>query len=401
VKLLFSDPSFSFELIRTMGHAPYRGADIGECLVTAERIVDGDVESWYREWMKTARRVHAEAERAANGGHAVSARNAFLRASNYFRAAEFYLHVDPSDTRILETWRASRDTFASAAALLPHPAEPVEIPYEGTTLSGHLYLVDDSPTPRPTVIFHGGIDSTLEELYCAGAAAAIERGYNCLAFTGPGQGRSIREQRLVFRPDWERVVSPVIDFALTQPQIDARKIALLGWSYGGYLAPRAAAFEPRLAALIAWDGVYDNYASAQRMIPPALRADLDQTLSEDPSRLDKPLFEMMAHSTGLNWAFTHGMWVFGVDSPGEVIATGRDYHLRDVARLIQCPTLICEAADDAYYPGQPEQLFAALTCPRKDLVSLTTDQGAGEHCHVGAHTLLHQTVFDWLDDVFA
>ena len=274
---LFADETFWFEWLRTVGHAPYGAADIGECLATAARIADGDFESWHQAWYRTAERIGADAARSEAAGHAVSARSAYLRASNYYRAAEFFLHDVAPDPRMLPTWRASRDAFARAAALLPHPAEAVEIPYEGTSLSGYFFRVDDAPSPRPTLIFHGGFDSTLEELYPAAGAAAIARGYHCLAFAGPGQGRAIREQGLPFRPDWEQVVMPVVDFALSRPEVDPRRLALLGWSYGGYLAPRAAAFEPRLAALIAWDGIYDNFAAARRMMP-----DIDRILDGTP-----------------------------------------------------------------------------------------------------------------------
>jgi len=106
----------------------------------------------------------------------------------------------------------------------------------------------------------------------------------------------------------------------------------------------------------------------------------------------------MASSLGARWAFTHGMWAFCVASPGELIALGRDYHLRCIAERIRCPTLVCEADADPFWQGQPEQLFAALTCP-KTLLRFTTEEGAGAHCHVGAHTLFHQRAFDWLDDV--
>lgn len=392
---IFNDETFWFEWLRTVGHTAYGAADIGECLVTASRIAEGDFESWHREWFRTAERVRGIAEAADAGGHRASACAAWLRASNYYRAAEFFLHDATPDPRALPVWRASRDAFARAAVLLPHPAEPVEVPYEGTTLSGYFFRVDDVALPRPTIVFHGGFDSTLEELYPAAGAAAIARGYNILAFAGPGQGRAIREQGLSFRSDWDKVVTPVIDFALERPEVDPARIALLGWSYGGYLAPRAAAFEHRLAALIAWDGIYDNFASAREMVP-----DIEETLNADPRQLDPSLREMMASSTAFRWAFTNGMWVFGVDSPGEVLAAQRDYHLRGMAEQITCPALVCEAADDQYYPGQPQQLYAALTCP-KAFISFTSDEGAGEHCHVGAHTLFHQRAFDWLDDVFA
>jgi alpha-beta hydrolase superfamily lysophospholipase len=113
-------------------------------------------------------------------------------------------------------------------------------PYEDTTLPGYLFLVDDSGTPRPTLLYHGGYDSTLEENYFALAAGALRRGYNVIAFDGPGQGSTVREQGLHFRPDWEAVVTPVVDFALTVPEVDAERLVLVGTSLGGILVGKNA-----------------------------------------------------------------------------------------------------------------------------------------------------------------
>jgi alpha-beta hydrolase superfamily lysophospholipase len=76
----------------------------------------------------------------------------------------------------------------------------------------------------------------------------LERGYNCLTFEGPGQGGVIRKQNIPFRYDWEKVVTPVLDYAFSREKIvDPNRIALMGISMGGYLAARAAAFEDRIA----------------------------------------------------------------------------------------------------------------------------------------------------------
>jgi Esterase FrsA-like len=239
MKIAFQDPTFSLQLLRTISETYYKGADIGECLSTAYRIKEGDFESWYQEWLKTAKRVNKYADESLAAGHTVSARDAYLRACNYYRTAEFLL-IDPIDPRIQTTWGKSKECFSKAANLFSPPFESIEIPYEGTTtLPGYFYGADNDSnkkTPRPTLIAHGGFDSTLEELYTFAAAPALERGYNCLTFEGPGQGGVIRKQKIPFRYDWEKVVSPVVDYALSRTQqVDPKHIALMGISMGGYI----------------------------------------------------------------------------------------------------------------------------------------------------------------------
>jgi hypothetical protein len=139
MKIVFNDPTFSSQLLRAIGETYYRGADIGECLSTAYRIKEGDFESWHTEWLKTAKRIHSYADECLAKGHTISARDAYLRASNYYRVAEFLL-IDPHDPRIQTTWRNCKECFSKAAALFPFRVESIEIPYEGgVTLPGYFY----------------------------------------------------------------------------------------------------------------------------------------------------------------------------------------------------------------------------------------------------------------------
>jgi pimeloyl-ACP methyl ester carboxylesterase len=208
-------------------------------------------------------------------GHLESAREAYLRASTYFRTAEFYLHGDPGGPRILSESRASQQAYAEAAKLTGPTWEPVQIPYEGRTLPGYFYKVDNSDKPRPTLIFFGGFDSSLEELFYFGGAPAVRRGYNCLTFDGPGQGAPIREQKRPFRYDWEAVVIPAVDYALTRPDVDGANLALKGTSLGGYFAARAVAFEHRPRVAIFFDGLYDFHESLRGAMPKEAIAALD------------------------------------------------------------------------------------------------------------------------------
>lgn len=215
MKLIFQDQNFSYNLLRTVGHSVYGGADLGECVATALRIEDGNHEQWYIEWRKTAERVHSHANDSLQQGNSTSARQAYLRASNYYRTAEFFLHSDLRDARILNTWGHSESCFQKAVPFFTPQIESVQIPYEQTSLPGYFYRCTVDLQVRPTVIFFPGFDSTLEELHFFGAAAATAQGYHCLTFAGPGQGSVIRQQALPFRPDWEVVLAPVVDYLLT------------------------------------------------------------------------------------------------------------------------------------------------------------------------------------------
>ncbi len=277
MKFLFEDESFSFETLRTAGFANYAGADLGEVLVTARAIPEGDETAWLMQWEATATRVARIGESSLAAGHRISAREALFRASNYYRSAEFFKRANPADDAdVARLSSRSTQTFIQAAKLLDTPFETVEIAYEGGMLPGYLFLVDNSGEPRPTVIYNNGFDSIQEESYFAIGAAALRRGYNVLAFDGPGQGAAIRKSKLTFRHDWEAVVTPVIDFALTRREVAPDKIALFGYSLGGYLVARAAAFDRRAAAIILDDGVLDFYAAFQHILPPFLLSWIDE-----------------------------------------------------------------------------------------------------------------------------
>ncbi len=397
MKAVFDDPQFSFQMLRALGSATYGGSDIGECLSTGYRITEGDFESWYSEWNRTAERLNAFADECMESGRSVSAREAYLRASNYYRLAEFYLHGDPSDTRINDLSGKSLDCFARFRRLDPTLVEVVKIPYEGTTLPGNFYPVDDSGEQRPTLIVMTGFDGTMEELY-ANAKGAVARGINCLAFEGPGQGKVIREQGLTFRPDWEKVVTPVLDYALSRPDVDPKKVALLGISFGGYLAPRAAAFDHRFAALIANGGVYNFIGSR---VPPDMTMEQFLAMARDyPDDMDKGVWEAAKTKPEMRWGVENGMFTFGASSPSEWFIKASEYTMEGIADKITCPTLIIDSESDQSFPGEARKLYDALTCP-KTWMLFTAEEGAEEHCQIGAGLLSGEKILNWLEDTFA
>ena len=283
--LALSDDLLDAQSLRALGAMSAGGADAGEVLVTAQACADGSLETWFAEWSALAARVRAAADTDLAAGRTTSARSGYLRATTYDRTAGLMLMGAPTDPRMREAYRRQRESFRAAARLLPHSVEEIAVPYEGTTLPGYFLRPAGDSRPRPTLILLNGYDGTCEELYFFNGAAAVARGYNAVMFDGPGQGAALLEQGLTLRHDWEAVVTPVVDFLVGRADVDPVAIALMGLSLGGYLAPRAAAYEHRLAACIADCGSYDMYAAALQRIPGLLSAGIDtrRAFADTPS----------------------------------------------------------------------------------------------------------------------
>jgi alpha-beta hydrolase superfamily lysophospholipase len=400
-RLLFpTDDTFWFEISRAFGSAEYGAALFGEVLAAATNIVEGDFQSWYVAFNTLADRIANEAEAQFARGHTASARDSYLRASNYYFASEFFLHGEPTDPRIARAYRLCVANYKKAGSLFEPPIAPVDIPYEGTHLPGYLHRPDRSDSPKPTIIIHTGFDGSAEEMHVMGARAGVERGYNVLAFDGPGQYGALHAQGLVFRPDWEKVIGPVVDFLLARPDVDTRHIVLIGISLGGVLAPRAAAFEPRLAALVANDGIYDFATSLLGAVPAERREGfVDAVRAPEAPEIDQFFAAQLTGADSTRWVLQHGMWATGSSTPREFMRKMLDYNLRNgVAERITCPTLVCSAEGDLATKGQPEELFAHLTSAKKQLIHFTNSEGAGAHTEIGASRLALGRIFDWLDE---
>jgi pimeloyl-ACP methyl ester carboxylesterase len=394
VTSVFRDALFNAQWLRTAGHSSSGGAEIGECFAAADRIREADTESWYRAWNELGANLLGRAQESARGGHHASALSGYLRAANYFRAAYTFLMGAPLDPRVVAAYRRQRAAFEAATEFMRPGARRVTIPYGSASLHGYLFRAADDGVPRPTLIITGGYDSTAEELYFFSGAAAVARGYTCIVFDGPGQGAAIIEDRAIFRPDWESVIGPVLDFALARREVAPAKIALLGVSFGGYLAPPAASGEPRLAACIADPGEFALLEELRSRLPSFIARELPDGSPLVLALLDFILRRKMRHPTA-GWALRRALWVHGVDSPLGYVRLTQDYSLEGRVAQIKCPTLICRAAADEI-GVTARRLYAALVSD-KTFLEFTSAQGAAAHCEAGARSVFNERAFDWLD----
>jgi len=389
-----------------LAYIPYGGADFGEILAVAHAVGDGDDSAFHDAWTAAAERFRAEAEAALAADRRDSARELLLRASCFYAKAYHPLFGEPVDERLLSGYRKQIAAFDQAMSLSGTPGRPgrpvtrQRIPFDATTLPAYLIPAERFPDEkRPLLILTNGYDATVTDLYFASAVAASRRGYHCLLFDGPGQGEMLFEHGMHLRPDWENVVRAVVDFAIRQPIVDPQRIALAGWSLGGYLAPRAASGEHRLAACIADPGQW-SVAEGFRAATIRLGASPEDVV--DMGQIDDALLARMekqiAQDRQLTWSVVQrGFWVNGTDNLRDYLRSVETFTLDGRAESIRCPTLLTLAERDPL-TRSTEALFNRLTCP-KELIRFAAAEGAGDHCEMMNRSLLNRQVLDWLDGV--
>ncbi|MCW2526502.1 MAG: alpha/beta-hydrolase, partial [Pseudonocardiales bacterium] len=299
-----------------------------------------------------------------------------------------------SDPGKRELYNQHRASFQAAGALLDTPFEAVEIPYEGRTLPGYFMQPDNSGTKRPTIMIITGGDGTAERLYFnGGGAAGLRRGYNVLCFEGPGQsGAYLLDPTLTYRYDWEVPTTAAVDYLIGRCEVDADRIGYIGYSWGGYFVPRAAAFEQRIAACVAACLLPDVYTPVV------------QTMGvEELMESGKPIEESHL-TTKQRYSLEEGMPRFGFpNGAADLPAWGeqmKNMNLWGLQDRITCPVLnISTTGEGAGMIDSARRFFEVLPNPLNQFVLTTEEQGAEMHTVRGNSSLLHQIEFDWLDEV--
>jgi hypothetical protein len=393
----FKDDDFQFGLEVALGSTYRQAADVGEVLTTAGRIADGDADSSVQEWTATAGAAWAAAHRAQTAGRRVTALAFYRRAATYYATALYRTsHADQPD-RELELWRRQRDCWEHVADLLPVPGERISIAYEDTALAAYFFRAPDahSGERRPLVIVNNGSDGATSQMWVHGGAAAGERGYHWMTFDGPGQQAALHQQGIPFRPDWEAVLTPVLDAMLERPEVDPDRVAVIGISQAGYWIPRALAFEHRLAAAVADPGVVDVSTSWLDPLPGVMRRQLEQGKQSAFDR-EMHLAELFSPTTAATLQFRGKPYGLNGGSRFALYETVRAYRLGDELQQITTPLLITDPEDEQFWPGQSRQLYDRLPGP-KELVQFTCAEGANRHCEPLACALRETRIFDWLD----
>ena len=386
----FENEGFDFQLMRSIGLHYYGGATIGECLSTAKRIKDGDVVSWVDEWNATARMIEEEAEVFMERDQIISAREAYLRASMYYRAAEYFGFFSEPSRR--ENWEKSKECFQKAAKFFEALCETIEIQFEDMKLPGYFIKPDNDSEKRPTILIMSGFDGTAEELYFYLGAGAVARGYNVLLFEGPGQVGPIHMYpEKPFRPDYEVPVKAIVEYALLRDDVDEERLALVGFSLGGYFASRAVIYEKRIKACVADSPVidisryYEGFGNI-RELAKIKEEDYEELFSKNPF---------------IRWAVETFTRRYGTKTIAEALEKIKEFNIVNDLNKVKCPTLALVGegeGDESIF--QAQRFYEGVSGP-KALRMFTEKEGAESHCQITNLSLMNAIVLVWLEGVFS
>lgn len=327
-------------------------------------------------WTAMVDRLVVEADEDAAQGHTRTAGQAYARAANYLITAERMQQAGTPEREA--TYQRCLDLMERSFELNDPLTRRVTIPFGDTTLPAYYTKPVDVDGPMPVMIMWNGLDSTKEHQYLSGHNHELAaRGIATLMVDCPGSGEALRKQGLTAQSNTEEWAAACIDFLEADPDIDSTRIGVVGWSLGGYYAPRAAAFEKRLALCVAW-GANHNWGQVQRR------------------RVDREGERPVPHY------WDHVMWVWGETDLEDFLTMADNIHLDGVVEKITVPFLIAHGANDRQIPVELAQRSydQAVNSPRRDLRIFTPEEGGAEH--IGLDDLGHVSSFvaDWVADRF-
>ena len=356
------------------GMAPYAAVALEEIDRVVQRLhqrID-EPHAWWEEWTALAAQVEREADTAAQEGRHATAGNYYLRAGSYYYTGERML--PPGEQKLAIYRKSLRCSQEGLKRRYPN-LEIVDVPYEGTSLPAYFIKSTRAGGRAPTVVLFDGLDNCKEmSVLFAGVELAF-RGFHTLAIDGPGQGEALRLRNLPSRYDYEVPGTAAYEYVAARPDVDLKRVAIMAYSAGGYYAPRAAAFEKRYAACVAWGPHYDYHAVWQ-----------------------KRWESMQKDETGNATSHFQLPWVLGVADMETAMEKLKKFTLAGVAQRITCPMLVCWGEEDKLTPREvAHQLYDAVGSRDKTLKIFTPHGGGAEHCQVDNRQVGTDYIADWLE----
>jgi pimeloyl-ACP methyl ester carboxylesterase len=345
-------------------------ARIAEAKALAPKIKD--IDSWTSAFLEAAKLAESEKR--------------WLDAAAYYHQVEFFLPA--GDLR-----NSYYDDFARTHALGMEGVkgyEQIKVPYPGGHLPG--FRLPAQGKEVATFVFNGGYDSFVEEFYPF-LRPLTEIGFTVIGFDGPGQGGALR-QGIFFDHAWEKAAKAVLDY-FKLDQVD-----WLGASCGGYLALRAAAFEPRIKHVISLPATYWGIDMTLKQIAPGQDKRLVSLFKAGDREGVEALIaaEQRTGSVCFNWCITQGMHITGTKTPFDCLTALSQHSLEGILHNVKQDVLLTEGEDDHLF--HTEWLYRTmdeLVCARSVTArTFTAREGAEQHCQVGNSVLAREEIVRWL-----
>jgi alpha-beta hydrolase superfamily lysophospholipase len=318
-------------------------------------------------------------------GERAESQGRLLHAALHFRCAEFFMtssdpRKEPLRKRLIQMFREAAGVPASARR---------EIKFGELRLPAWHFPSDP---PHGTLVVFGGFDSYIEEFFPI-LASLNDQGWSVIGFEGPGQGSVLEEQHAPLTPDWHRPVAAVLD------AFNLKGVTLVGISLGGCLAIRAAALEPRVQRVVAFDVLSDFFDCLAAAHHPGSALPLARALLAvgADALVDTGIHSAARGSPIVEWGISQAMHVFGCDRPSEALRAAQTFHTHDVSDRVQQDVLLLAGANDHYVPlAQLWEQARGLSMARSITARVfTAKEQAQAHCQVGNLPLAINTISDW------
>ena len=334
-------------------------------ILPALQASSGNDEAWHESWNALSDVLVARAQ-SANTPQSKSTH--FLLATLYKIMAEHF--VPPSDPRRLAAYKVVLELFERAQSYENNPAKRVAIPYEGRTLHGYFLSAPNAREPASTVIFICGLDTTKELWYLRVRQEMALRGLNCLFVDTPGIGEALRVDSIPTRFDYEKPLSAIVDFLVTRKDVRKDGIGLVGSSLGGYYVARAAAFEKRIKATVAWGAIWDYHATWVKRLA-----------VNGPS--GAPPFQLL--------------YVTGTSNTDDALRVIKRFETGPIAAMITCPFLVMHGADDKQVSADDaHKVYDSIQSSDKELKIFDGFSGGSAHTQFDNHLPALHYAADWL-----
>jgi alpha-beta hydrolase superfamily lysophospholipase len=309
-----------------------------------------------------------------------------INATFCFRAAEFF--VPPSDPDKEIIYDKFIELFYNVA-FKDEPLEKHKIPYKNSYLPA-LKIPSQEGIPKGTLIIHGGMDSFKEEAY-SWAHYFINRGYETIIYEGPGQGEALIKSHLPLTYKWEDPTKAVLD------HFNLDDVTILGFSMGGWLCFRAAAFEPRIKRVIASSVVFDYL-----QIPPLPLKKFVEFLFRYPKLMDAISSLQVKLSAQERWGLNNLMYITKKETPTEAALELIKLNEENLEseKVVQ-DVLILTGEEDHFIPLKMHHKQVAALKNANSVAEriFTRKENAQNHCQVGNVRLALEEMLSWVESI--